>query len=82
MLQCKMPRGLYNWTAEEVVRFLKACDFSLGHTHGSHYYYVGNYGGQFRQVCVPFHGSRILKPRTLKSIILQSGISKDQWLGR
>ena len=77
-----MPRGLYNWTAEDVVRFLKAHDFSLNHTRGSHYYYVGRAGGKLRQVSVPFHGSRALKPRTLKSIIRQSGISQAEWLKR
>lgn len=75
-----MPRRLYNWTAEDIVRFLKANRFVLNYTHGSHYYYVGYYGGLLRQVCVPFHGSRVIKPRTLKGIIIQSGIPKDKWL--
>ncbi|TSC91197.1 MAG: hypothetical protein CEN90_579 [Parcubacteria group bacterium Licking1014_17] len=75
-----MPRNYFNWTAEEVMRFLKKHGFSLNHTHGSHYYYVGHYGKQFQQVCIPFHGQRSLKPRTLKAIILQSGIPKEIWL--
>jgi len=75
-----MPRGFYNWTAEDVVRFLKAHDFCLNYTKGSHYFYVGRAGGTFRQVCVPFHGSKTLKPRTLKGIIRQSGISQAEWL--
>jgi predicted RNA binding protein YcfA (HicA-like mRNA interferase family) len=77
-----MARGLYNWTAEDVVRFLKERRFTLNHTKGSHYFYVGHYSGAFRQVCVPFHGSRTIKPRTLKGIILQSGIPKNEWLNR
>lgn len=75
-----MPRGLNNWTAEDVVRFLKERKFNLNYAKGSHYFYIGRYGGTFRQVCVPFHGSRIIKPRTLKGIIRQSGIPKDEWL--
>jgi predicted RNA binding protein YcfA (HicA-like mRNA interferase family) len=75
-----MPRGFYNWTAEDAVRFLKAHGFVLNHTRGSHYYYVGSYSGAFRQVNIPFHGSRTIKPRTLKSIIRQSGITKDKWM--
>ena len=75
-----MTRRLYNWTAEDVVRFLKSRGFLLNHTRGSHYYYVSRYGGMFRQVCVPFHGSRIIKPRTLKGMILQSGIPQSEWL--
>ncbi|MBU1349059.1 type II toxin-antitoxin system HicA family toxin [Patescibacteria group bacterium] len=74
------PRGPFNWTAEDVMRFLKERDFKHIHTRGSHLFYVGKYGGQFRQVSIPFHGTRALKPRTLKSIMLQSGISKDEWL--
>ncbi len=75
-----MPRGLYNWTAEDVVRFLKEKGFVLNYTKGSHYFYIGRYGGAFRQVCVPFHGSRVIKPRTLKGMIRQSGILKSEWL--
>ena len=75
-----MPRGFLNWTAEDVVRFLKAHGFKLNHTKGSHCFYVGRAGGTFRQVCVPFHGSRVIKPRTLKGIIRQSGIPKEVWL--
>lgn len=76
-----MPRGAYNWSAEDVVRFLKAHGFSLHHTRGSHYYYLGEYGDERHLVCVPFHGSRMLKPRTLKGIIAQSSIPKNEWLG-
>lgn len=75
-----MPRRLYNWTAEDVVRFLKDNGFHLNHSRGSHMYYVGHAGGQFRQVCVPFHGGRVIKPRTFKGIIKQSGIPQSVWL--
>ena len=75
-----MPRGLFNWTAEEVVRFLKEHNFSLHHSKGSHFFYVGGGSAKLRIVCVPFHGARAIKPRTLKGIILQSGIPKDKWL--
>lgn len=43
-------------------------------------FYVGKFGGQPRQVCIPFHGSRAINPKTLKGIISQSGISKEEWL--
>jgi len=77
-----MPRGLFNWTAEDVVRFLKDYGFRVNYSRGSHVYYTGKYGGTFRQVCIPFHGSRAIKPRTLKGIIAQSGIPKDKWLAK
>lgn len=76
------PRGVHNWTAEQVIRFLKDYKFIHSYTRGSHFYYFGQYGGQSRQVCVPFHGKNTLKPRTLKSIIQQSGIPKEQWLAK
>jgi len=75
-----MPRGFYNWTAEDVIRFLKAHNFTLNYTKGSHYYYVRSFGHVLHQVCIPFHGSRIIKPRTIKGIINQSGIPKEEWL--
>ncbi len=75
-----MPRGFLNWTSEDVARLLKANNFVLNHTRGSHFYYVGRYGGMFRQVCVPFHGSKTIKPRTLKGIMRQSGIPREVWL--
>lgn len=76
-----MPHGVNNWTAEEVIRFLRDHNFIHNHTRGSHMYYVGHHGEAFRQVSVPFHASRSIKPRTLKSIIAQSGIPKSEWLG-
>jgi predicted RNA binding protein YcfA (HicA-like mRNA interferase family) len=77
-----MPRGLMNWTFHDVVRFLKDKKFRHSYTHGSHYYYIGSYNGIMRQVSVPFHGSKSIKPRTMKSIVAQSGMSQEEWLGR
>ncbi len=74
-----MPRGLNNWTHKSVVDFLKSNKFILNHTRGSHFYYVGQTEGVYRQVCVPFHGNIAIKPRTMKSIITQSGISQNIW---
>jgi predicted RNA binding protein YcfA (HicA-like mRNA interferase family) len=75
-----MPNGMFNWTFDDVVRFLKDNGFTHNHTEGSHFYYVGNHAGQIWQVSVPFHGSRALKPRTMNSIIKQSGLAKKTWL--
>ncbi len=71
-----------NWTFADVESFLKENHFSLNHTRGSHYYYIGYEGGVMRQVCVPRHGHTTITPRTMKGIILQSGIDKEIWLGR
>ncbi len=76
----KMVQNVFNWTFSEAVDFLKNYKFIFSHTKGSHYYYTGNYGGEPRIVQVPFHGSKALKPRTLKGIIRQSGIPRNLWL--
>ncbi len=75
-----MPNNLNNWTYKDVVDVLKEHKFILNHTRGSHFYFVGHFGGKYRQVCVPFHGNNSIKPRTLKGIILQSGIPKNIWI--
>ena len=74
-----MPNGIMNWTFDDVAKFLKKHNFIYNYTKGSHYFYIGSYGGVSRQVVVPFHGKKSIKPRTMRAIILQSGISKDGW---
>lgn len=74
-----MPRGYFNWTFNDVVAVLKEHDFRLNHMKGSHCFYIGYVDKVMRQVCVPKHGSLSIKPRTLKGIILQSGLSKEVW---
>jgi len=76
-----MSKGILNWTFRDVETFLKEHSFVLNHTNGSHYYYVGYVDKIMRQVCLPRHGSLSIKPRTMKGIIAQSGISKEKWFG-
>lgn len=75
-----MPRGLHNWDFYAVEKFLKKNGFYLNHTRGSHHYFVAVIGGVTRQVLVAFHGSKSINPKTMKSIIAQSGISIEDWL--
>jgi len=75
-----MPRGLMNWTFDDVIDFLKKHGFTYSYTKGSHYFYIGWQGSISRQVSVPFHGKKVIKPRTIKGIILQSGIPKGAWM--
>ena len=77
-----MPRGILNWSFGDVVDFLRERGFVLNYTNASHYYYVGHVNKVYRQVCVPFHGNRAIKPRTMNGIILQSGIDKKEWINR
>jgi predicted RNA binding protein YcfA (HicA-like mRNA interferase family) len=75
-----MPKNVFNWTFSDIVDFLKKYNFVYAHAKGSHYYYIGNYGGKPRIIQVPFHGSKTLKPRTFKGIVIQSGIPLNIWL--
>ncbi len=74
-----MPNRLFNWTFTDIEKFLKNNGFILGHVRGSHYYYIGS---KSRIVQVPFHGNKSFKPKTMKGIILQSGISQKIWLSK
>ena len=75
-----MPRGLNNWTFKDIVDFLKENGFRLTHTRGSHFYYIGRFGGEIRQTHIQYHGQKSIHPRTLKAVITQSGIPQSEWL--
>ena len=75
-----MTKAIFNWRFKDVETFLKRNGFVLNHTNGSHFYYRGTIEDIVRNVCVPFHGNQAIKPRTLKGIILQSGIPQKEWL--
>jgi predicted RNA binding protein YcfA (HicA-like mRNA interferase family) len=74
-----MPHGLNNWRFIDVKNFLSGHHFVLSHVEGSHYFYVGTFEGKVRQVCVPFYGAKSLHPKTMKNIIVQSGIPQKTW---
>ena len=74
-----MPRGLNNWSFSDVKHFLGQHGFRLNHIEGSHYFYVGSCEGIVRQVSLPFHGSKTIHPKTMKSIVCQSGIPQEEW---
>jgi predicted RNA binding protein YcfA (HicA-like mRNA interferase family) len=74
-----MPKGVFAWSFRDIVRFLKSRGFRHIDTVGSHYHYSAVISGVDRLVQVPFHGSAALKPRTFKSIVLQSGITVREW---
>jgi predicted RNA binding protein YcfA (HicA-like mRNA interferase family) len=74
-----MPRGVFNWTFDDVVDVLKSRGFRLIDVTGSHHHYAGVIGGRHRLVQVPLHGRSALKPRTFKSVVTQSGIPLKEW---
>ena len=74
-----MTRGRSNWTFRDVKRFLESKGFVLHHVRGSHHYFHGFAGGKLKMTSVPSHGSDTIHPKTLGSIIKQSGIPREEW---
>ena len=66
----KLPRV----TAKEIISVLERCAFTFTRQDGSHKIYKDSSG---KRVTVPFHGSKILHPKVLKSILRDAGISSD-----
>ncbi|MGB6199620.1 MAG: type II toxin-antitoxin system HicA family toxin [Candidatus Acidiferrales bacterium] len=66
-----MPR-LPRLTAREIVAVLEKLGFSLARQSGSPIIYKNVSG---KRVTVPFHASRILHPKVLKSILRDADLS-------
>ena len=62
-------------SGKDVVTALKGAGFILIHIEGSHHYLEPSNGGSL--VTVPVHTNKILKPKTLKSILNQAGMDID-----
>ena len=60
-------------------RILKRNNFRLSRQKGSHQQFVGYVEGEKKRVTV-IANQKDFAPRTLKSIILQSGISEQEWI--
>ncbi len=66
----KLPR----LTAREIAGVLQRIEFSLTRQSGSHQIYKNAAG---KRATVPFHTSKILHPKVLKSILLDAGLSPE-----
>jgi predicted RNA binding protein YcfA (HicA-like mRNA interferase family) len=69
----KLPR----LTAREIVAVLEKSGFSLARQSGSHMIYRNASG---KRVTVPFHASKILHPKVLKSILRDADLSVEKLL--
>jgi predicted RNA binding protein YcfA (HicA-like mRNA interferase family) len=69
-----MPR-LPRITAKQMEKVLSRLDFYLHHQKGSHARFLHPDG---RRVTLFFHSGEILKPKTLKSILVQTEISVEE----
>jgi len=64
----KLPR----LTAREICSVLEKLGFSIARQSGSHIIYKNSEG---RRATVPFHGTKTLHPKILKSILKDTGLS-------
>ncbi len=67
----KLPR----LTAREIMAVLEKAGFSLARQSGSHMIYKNAAG---KRVTVPFHASKILHPKVLKSVLRDAGLSSAE----
>jgi len=66
----KLPR----LSARQIIAVLEKVGFSLARQSGSHIIYKNSEG---KRVTVPFHASKILHPKVLKSILRDAEISVE-----
>ena len=67
----KLPR----LTAREITAVLEKTGFSLARQSGSHMIYKNAAG---KRVTVPFHASKVLHPKILKSILRDADLSVEK----
>jgi len=67
----KLPR----LTARQITTVLEKAGFSIARQSGSHMIYKNSAG---KRVTVPFHASKILHPKVLKSILRDADISVEK----
>ena len=67
----KLPR----LTARQIITVLERAGFTLARQSGSHMIYKNAAG---KRVTVPFHGSRVLHPKVLKSILRDAELSAEK----
>lgn len=63
--------------ANEVIRVLEKIGFVLTRQSGSHKIYKNAEG---RRATVAYHGSTILKPKTLKSILNDTNLTVEEFI--
>ena len=75
-----MPnKRLFSLSSEDVVKILKKNNFSLSRKRGSHLQFVGYVKGNKRRVTV-IANQKSFAPKSLNSMIIQSGLSEQEWL--
>ncbi|MER3486297.1 MAG: hypothetical protein C4345_10310 [Chloroflexota bacterium] len=71
-----MGERLPRITATELVRALQRAGWQVARQRGSHLSLI--HPGKRGTVIVPVHAGRIIKPRTLLTILQQAGLTADE----
>jgi len=74
-----LDRRLLVLSSREVARILERIGLTVSRQHGSHIQYVGIVAGVKRRVTL-VADQQNLTPKTLKSMIEQSGLTEAEWL--
>jgi predicted RNA binding protein YcfA (HicA-like mRNA interferase family) len=64
-------------TAAQVVRVLESLGFRLARQSGSHQIFKNASG---RRVTVPFHATKTIHPKLLKSILADAGLTAEEFV--
>jgi len=70
-----MAKELPRLTAKEVIAVLERVGFAFTRQSGSHKIFKNSEG---KRVTIPFHGSKILHPKILKSILKDTNIDIER----
>lgn len=71
-----MTENLPRVTAAKVIRAIEKAGFVLSRQSGSHKIYKNKEG---KRTTIPFHSSKILHPKTLKSILQEANFSIEEF---
>ena len=70
-----MPKRLPRLNAKEITAVIEKKGFTLVRQSGSYKIYRDKQG---KRVTIPFHGSKVLHPKTLKSILVDAEINTEE----
>jgi predicted RNA binding protein YcfA (HicA-like mRNA interferase family) len=71
-----MTKRALRATGKDVVAALRRLGYALEDIRGSHHYLRHPERGG--RVTVPVHGTEVLLPKTLKSVLAQAGLTEDE----
>jgi predicted RNA binding protein YcfA (HicA-like mRNA interferase family) len=71
-----MSEKLQRVTANEIIKIVEKLGFHFSRQSGSHKIYKNDEG---KRVTIPYHSGKILHPKVVKSILVNAGLSVDEF---